>query len=104
MLNIYPQRATDPNYIDEIINPELLDENLYYINEILELYKPDELWAAWGNLITKRDFLINCFAEISQLVAQHQCNWITFGGINKSGHPRHPLYLKTSASKNRFDI
>lgn len=103
MLNIYPQRATDPDNIDKNINAELLDDNLYYINEILELYRPDELWAAWGNLITKRDFLIKCFEKISNVIKQHNCNWITFGKINTSGHPRHPLYLKTSSDKYRFE-
>jgi len=103
MLNIYPQRATDTDNIHIHINPELLDENLFYINEILKLYKPYELWAAWGNLITKRDFLMICFEEISNVAKQNGCNWITFGETNKSSHPRHPLYLKTSAEKNRFD-
>lgn len=103
MLNIYPQRATNPNHIDTTINPELLDENLYYINEIIQLCKPEELWAAWGNLINKRDFLMNCFTEISKLVLQHQCHWIRFGGTNKSGHPRHPLFLRTDSIKYDFN-
>jgi hypothetical protein len=103
MLNIYPQRATNPDNIHININLELLDENLFYINEILELYKPDELWAAWGNLIAKRDYLMKCLERISKMAKQHNCNWITFGEINKSGHPRHPLYLKTSAEKYQFD-
>jgi hypothetical protein len=103
MLNIYPQRATDPDNIDINIDMELLKENFYFINGILELFKPDELWAAWGNLITKRDFLMKCLESISDAVKQHNCSWITFGGINKSGHPRHPLYLKTDAEKYKFD-
>jgi len=103
MLNIYPQRATDPDNIDQNINSELLNENLYYIDEILELYKPDELWAAWGNLIKKRDFLKDCFTEISKIVKKHQSNWIAFGEINKSGHPRHPLFIRTDSIRFRFD-
>ena len=103
MLNIYPQRATDPDNIHININLEIHDENLFYINEVLKLYKPDELWASWGNLITKRDFLMKCFEKISNVSKQHGCNWITFGETNKSRHPRHPLYLKTSAEKYRFD-
>ena len=103
MLNIYPQRETDPNKIHENIQTELIDENLYYINEIIQIYKPKELWAAWGNLIAKRDFLKECFVEISELAKQNQCRWITFGMTNKSGHPRHPLYLKTSVEKRSFE-
>ncbi|HVI39311.1 MAG TPA: DUF1643 domain-containing protein [Anaerovoracaceae bacterium] len=102
MMNIYPQRATDPDNIDINIDLELLNKNLFYISEILELYKPDELWAAWGNLINKRDFLMKCLERISNVAKQNNCNWITFGEINKSGHPRHPLYLKTSAEKHRY--
>ena len=103
MLNIYPQRYTDPNRIDETLNQKLHEENLYYINEILELYRPRELWAAWGNLIAKRKFFKDCLAEISNLVKQYQCKWIAFGKINKSGHPRHPLYLKTCADMFHFE-
>lgn len=103
MLNIYPQRETDPDKIHQMLDTDISAENLYYIKEILQIYKPKELWAAWGNLITKRNFLKECFAEISELAKQHQCNWITFGGVNKSGHPRHPLYLKTSSDKYIFE-
>jgi len=103
MLNIYPQRKTNPNEIDEAVNQKLLDENLFYINEILQLYRPRELWAAWGNLITKRKFFKDCLAEISNLVKLHKCKWIAFGKINKSGHPRHPLYLNTGANMYHFE-
>ena len=103
MLNIYPQRATNPDNIDKNINSELFNENLYYISEILEIYKPDELWAAWGNLIKKRDFLMDCFTEISKIVKEHRCDWIAFGEINKSGNPRHPLFLRADSIGYSFN-
>ena len=35
MLNIYPQRATDPKELDETINNDIVKENLRHIDKIL---------------------------------------------------------------------
>ena len=64
MLNLYPQRATDPSNINEKLDEELHQRNLKYIREILSQPNASDIWAAWGDEITGRAFLKNCLGDI----------------------------------------
>jgi len=56
MFNVYPQRATDPNDMDRVPDRALCDENLRWLQAVLAQTEPT-MWAAWGTLIEKRDYL-----------------------------------------------
>ena len=56
MFNVYPQRATDPNDMDKVPDRALCDENLRWLQAVLAQTEPT-MWAAWGTLIEKRDYL-----------------------------------------------
>ena len=56
MFNVYPQRATDPNDMDRVPDRALCDENLRWLRAVLAQTEPT-MWAAWGTLIEKRDYL-----------------------------------------------
>ena len=56
MFNVYPQRATDPNDMDKTPDRALCDENLLWLRAVLAETEPT-MWAAWGTLIEKRDYL-----------------------------------------------
>ena len=56
MFNVYPQRATDPNDMDRVPDRALCDENLRWLRAVLAETEPT-MWAAWGTLIEKRDYL-----------------------------------------------
>mgnify|MGYP000603434599 CR=1 FL=1 len=56
MFNVYPQRATDPNDMDKTPDRALCDENLRWLQAVLAQTEPT-MWAAWGTLIEKRDYL-----------------------------------------------
>lgn len=103
MLNIYPQRATDPNSLDRVLNEDIHKLNIVHIKNILKKYKPT-LWAAWGTLIEKRIYLPQCLFDIVQAANDFNCNWITFGKISKGGHPHHPLYFSKQTTKAEFFI
>ncbi len=102
MLNLYPQRATDPNRIHKRINRELHWQNLQQIGHIVNQYQRAPIWAAWGNLIEKRPFLIPCLSDILHQTGILSKKWICMGELTKPGHPRHPLYLPKSATVNSF--
>lgn len=102
MVNLYPQRATDPNDVDICPDEALVNRNILEIKSILSEYDIREIWAAWGNLIDMRKYYIDCLKGIYSIASSYK--WVTFGGVTKSGNPRHPLYLKTSAEKQAFDI
>ena len=104
MFNLYPQRATNPNYMHSECNKTLFKTNIKKIKEILKKYNNPDIWAAWGTLIEKRNYLKQCLIQISSELDGSNCNWITFGKRSKKGHPHHPLYLNTNSTKNKFDI
>lgn len=103
MLNVYPQRATNPNDLDEVLNSKYHHQNLEQIESILKNGSCD-IWAAWGTLIKKRKYLWGCLADIYQLTAKHSILWHTIGNKSKEGHPHHPLYLNKDLKLDRFDI
>ncbi len=98
MLNLYPQRATDPNDMDEVCNIGWRRENLQKIAALIDsllLKGPIDIWCAWGNLIDKRPYLRSCLREIVELLLHRPgLHFLTFGKETKKGNPHHPLFLK----------
>jgi hypothetical protein len=104
MLNIYPQRATNPNDMHQKIDTSIHEINLSHIKELLCQYSNPVIWAAWGTLIEKRKYLIECLNDIYILTSTYNCKWVKFGKISKKGHPHHPLYLKSDSTLELFGI
>lgn len=103
MLNVYPQRATNPNNLDEEANLVQCETNQAHIKALLAEYKPT-IWAAWGTLINKRRYLVDCLRSIAGIVTSLQLPVITIGSRSKEGHPHHPLYLSTQADVSEFNL
>ena len=93
MFNVYPQRATDPNDMDRVPDRALCDENLRWLQAVLAQTEPT-MWAAWGTLIEKRDYLPGLMREMVALTREKNIPWVTFGKRSKKGHPHHPLYRR----------
>ena len=62
------------------------------------------VWAAWGNIIEKRDYLMNCVRDFAADAQAAGAQWFTAGPPLKSGHPHHPLYLRRDTALLPFDI
>ncbi len=103
MMNIYPQRATNPNNIHKEFNLEIHQKNLELIQQVLSS-KNTVIWAAWGTLIEKRPYLMDCLYDIYNLSKMYDCNWVCLGNKSIKGHPHHPLYLKSTEKIKQFDI
>lgn len=103
MLNIYPQRATDPKDLHKEIDSQAHIINLDIIKDIL-IQKEVVIWAAWGTLIKKRNYLPNCLKDIIKLSEEYNCKWVSLGKISKNGHPHHPLYLRKDTKYDDFNI
>lgn len=104
MFNVYAQRATRPDDMEQALNRDLHEENRKAFRYLLSLSERPAVWAAWGNIIEKRDYLMDCmrdFAADGQAVGAH---WFTAGPPLKSGHPHHPLYLRRDTPLLDFDI
>lgn len=102
MLNLYPQRATDPKRIDQTPDRSSIERNLVEIIKVLSTYDVKEIWAAWGNLICIRPFMVDCLREIYSIAADYR--WVRIGDVTKAGNPRHPLFQKADADMNIFDV
>ena len=102
MINLYPQRSTNPDGLHPQIDDALHQKNLDIIKTVLNTYEISDIWAAWGTLINKRSYLPGCLHDIYTLTAGY--NWIRFGDLSKDGHPHHPLYLSSDTPKYSFNI
>lgn len=103
MMNVYPQRATDPNDLHLACDAQMKADNERHITQWIGGGNYDIL-AAWGNLIDKRPYLYPNLRDIAGLPALANCNWFCLGELTKGGHPRHPLYIRLDEVINPFDI
>jgi serine/threonine protein phosphatase 1 len=92
MLNIYPQRATNPNDMHLEPDEALIKANLLHIRKIAEIYPICDVLLAYGNLISKRKYLRACLNEILTLLIEEQGKKIKIIKLTKANNPVHPLY------------
>jgi hypothetical protein len=104
MFNVYAQRATRPDDMEKQFNMLLHEENRKAFRYLLSLSDEPAVWAAWGNIIMKRDYLMNCMRDFLEDGKAVGAKWYTAGPLLKSGHPHHPLYLKRDTQLLDFDI
>ena len=104
MFNVYAQRATDPDAMEKQLNPLLHQENLKAFQYVLSLSPHPAVWAAWGTIIEKRDYLPQCLRDMVAAGQQVDARWYCAGAISKKGHPHHPLYLRKDEKLKPFDV
>ena len=104
MFNVYAQRATRPDDMERRCNTALHEENRKAFRYLLSLCEEPAVWAAWGNIIMKRDYLMDCMRDFVADGEAVGAKWYTAGPLLKSGHPHHPLYLKRDTQLLDFDV
>lgn len=102
MLNVYPQRATDPNDLSLRLNRKAHEKNLEMIGRYIG--ESETIWAAWGNLISKRKYLKECLFDIDDLLRSRKVKWIQYDLPTKEGHPKHPARKRHGNFFNEFDM
>ena len=97
MLNLYPQRATDPKQLDLLERKCYSQTNLVHIRNVILKYSNADILFAYGNLISQRPYLKKSLKDILNLLDRD------FGGdlyvikMTKKGNPIHPLYQPDSS-------
>ena len=104
MFNVYAQRATDPDAMERHCNPILHRENMKAFEYVLSISDRPAVWAAWGTIIEKRDYLRDCVEDMVALGQHYGASWYCAGAISKKGHPHHPLYLRKDEKIKPFDV
>ena len=108
MFNVYAQRATRPDDMDVELNERLHRENMAAFEYIVSAaaaagYAP-AVWAAWGTIIEKRDYLPDCVREMTDIGKRYGAKWLCAGKRSVKGHPHHPLYLRKDEKTVDFDV
>lgn len=108
MFNVYAQRATRPDDMDKELNAPLHRENMRAFEYILKTvadggFSP-AVWAAWGTIIEKREYLPGCVRDMAALGQSYGARWLCAGKRSVKGHPHHPLYLRKDEKTVDFDI
>ena len=104
MFNVYAQRATDPDTMEYSCNLRLHKENLEAFRYVLSISEAPAVWAAWGTIIEKRDYLPLCLKDMLEVGQQYGAQWYCAGKVSKKGHPHHPLYLRKDEKIRPFDV
>jgi len=107
MFNVYAQRATSPDDMDRHLNSELHRENMrafeYILSNVGEGVTPS-VWAAWGTIIEKREYLRGCVTDMVRIGQKYGARWLSAGKRSLKGHPHHPLYLRKDEKTEAFDV
>ena len=104
MFNVYAQRATSPDDMERLCNEALHRENMEAFRYVLGLSEAPAVWAAWGAIIEKRDYLPRCLRDMLRAGEEYGARWYCAGAISKKGHPHHPLYLRKDEVLREFDV
>ena len=104
MFNVYAQRATDPDAMEKQCNLALHRENLEAFRYVLSISENPAVWAAWGTIIQKRDYLPKCLLDMLRTGEEYGAKWYCAGKCSKAGHPHHPLYLRKDEKLRPFDV
>lgn len=105
MFNVYAQRATSPDDMEHELNMAMHAENMAAFRYILAVSETaPSVWAAWGTIIEKRDYLPLCVRDMIAIGKEYGAKWYSAGARSKKGHPHHPLYLKKDSGLDAFDV
>lgn len=113
MLNVYPQRATNPNNMDtdDTYSMEIHLRNLAAIEELLSTIERADVWCAWGTIIddTKRTYLSDLLfgnedKNIQGIISLFSGNYhFKAYGATTKGYPKHPLLMGKEAKLRNLD-
>ena len=104
MCNLYPLRATDHDDLPDYADENLIAENLRRLSVLCTKYTVREIWAAWGDPIEKRPYLLSSLRQIHGTLSPHSPKWLKCGSLTKKGHPRHPSRLPYRHRFTLFNI
>lgn len=96
VVNLFSYRTPHPAVLKQANDP-IGDENDRYLLQAVEA--ADQVVLAWGNWgsLARRD------RTVLTLLTPHQAK-LTYLQLNRSGQPRHPLYIKRSVLPQRYPV
>lgn len=93
MLNLYPVRATDYRTLPARVNAEAFERNLQVIEELVASHQAPTIWAAWGQPVVHHGYFLKARDQLFERLERHRPQWVRFGELTSTGHPRHASRL-----------
>lgn len=90
MLNIYPERSTKQDNLDDY-DDTLSSDNCNIIIDFLKRNNIKEVWGAWGDL--RHPSLLQGKKMLVRKLKENDIKIYYFGTLTKAENPRHPLYM-----------
>lgn len=94
MLNLYPQRCSNPKNLDKEMRLELHQKNMEIISNIIKDTEKPTILVAFGDVIMSRSYLKDCLKSIVSLISTKNPQWKQIGQPTLLGNPRHPSRAK----------
>ncbi len=104
MTNLYPFRSTDPKCLPKEADLDLMKLNIEIIIQFAKSEKNPIFWAAWGQDITSRPYLIESLKLLNNELEKINGKWVNYGNLTKYKHPRHPSRLSYSWEFSEFNL
>lgn len=104
MLNLYPVRSTNYNNLSIAADNSLYLKNIKKIIKNISEVSSPTIWVAWGEPITSRSYFIQAVIDIHKKSKSLNVNWVNYGTLTKSGHPRHPSRASYTWCMHKFNI
>lgn len=104
MLNIYPQRATNPNYMHLQCDENIIASNMLIIKNMMKKYPNSDVLLANGNLIKKRTYLKECLDSIINELVDSFSKQLKIIKLTKKNNPIHPLYQSDTSILYDFNF
>jgi hypothetical protein len=90
LFNLYPLRATHLRDLPQRADSYVYRRNLAEFRTRLACAEHATVWAAWGEHVRARSYLVAAVRAIVGIARRRRAHWVHFGPLTRSGHPRHP--------------
>ena len=102
LINVFPIRSENVSSLPDLSNEKEIEKNLEAIRKHIPKGKVT-IWAAFGNSIRTKPYLVDCLKGIAEGLSDHIIHWVATR-VNVSGTPKHPLYERNEALLTEFDM
>ena len=111
LMNLIPRRATNPEGLRGLTYEEAFDskESAPIVDLTATLEKPEAIVCAWGALVSDppihdlaRTGILKMYKAV--IKAWPDAEFKCLGRTSQTGHPRHPLYIKSDHALEAFDF
>lgn len=98
IVNLFAVRSKDPSVVRNSLDPVGPMNDAVIEVELRQAHRAVAAWGALANLYDERAEIIEWLAREAALPGR----FVTIGPRTKSGHPRHPLYLRAGSAPHDF--